>query len=77
MSYRSYLKNRKMVRGQASGPWGLRPGGDGEELEPEEYMQIFRGLRFTPDTEIAPFGIFKMTYNYFRFEEQVDGKQTI
>jgi len=25
----SHLKNRKMVRGQASGPWGLRPGGDG------------------------------------------------
>jgi hypothetical protein len=26
---RSHLKNRKMVRGQASGPLGLRPGGDG------------------------------------------------
>ena len=25
-------------------------------------MRIFRGLRFKPDTEIGPFGIFDMTY---------------
>jgi len=27
-----------------------------EEAQPEEYMSIFRGLRFKPDTEIGPEG---------------------
>ena len=62
-STRSYFKNRKIVRGQASGPLGLRPGGDGVGSEPEEYMGIFRGLRFKPDAEIGPFSVFEMAFN--------------
>ena len=29
---------------------------EGEEAQPEEYMLIFRGLRFKPDVEIGPEG---------------------
>jgi len=31
---------------------------EGEEAKPEEYMEIFRGLRFKPDVEIGPEGRF-------------------
>jgi hypothetical protein len=31
---------------------------EGEEAQPEEYMNIFRGLRFEPDAEIGPEGRF-------------------
>jgi hypothetical protein len=27
---------------------------EGAEAQPEEYMEIFRGLRFKPDVEIGP-----------------------
>jgi hypothetical protein len=30
---------------------------EGEEAQPEEYMIIFRGLRFKPDAEIGPEGM--------------------
>jgi hypothetical protein len=31
---------------------------EGEEAQPEEYITIFRGLRFEPDPEIGPEGKF-------------------
>jgi len=31
---------------------------EGEEAQPEEYIQIFRGLRFKPDAEIGLEGRF-------------------
>jgi hypothetical protein len=33
-------------------------GREGEEAQPEEYMIIFRGLRFKPDADIGPEGRF-------------------
>jgi hypothetical protein len=33
---------------------------DGVGSYPQEYVAIFRGLRFKPDVEIGPFGVFEM-----------------